>query len=349
MTYTQLSNGSKGEEVRKLQNTLINKGYDVGSSGADGIYGDDTEGAVRQYQRDNGLTEDGIAGNNTLGKLYGGAAGNTANANTDAVAQNAMAAIEQAQKAPDYNAQIDTIVSEIMGRDAFSYDVENDEMYAQLSDLYKSLGQDAMEDTMAQGAHLTGGYGNTYAQAAGQQQYGKYMQDLNGMVPDLYNMALSRYQAEGDELYSKLGALGDLSDMQYERQKDSYDNLVSLITTTGYTPTSAELIEAGMSKEQASSYKGYYDRMMAEEASSGGSSGGGGGGRSSGGSSGGGSVDHDNKVIQAFERTFNNSNNLSYSGNAAAIEKHLNNGTITEAEAEYLLDLLETNLRRIGS
>ena len=66
----QYSRGSSGTEVEKLQNALIAAGYDVGSTKADGVYGKNTEAAVKAYQKDNGLTVDGIAGKNTLGALY---------------------------------------------------------------------------------------------------------------------------------------------------------------------------------------------------------------------------------------------------------------------------------------
>ena len=68
---TNLSKGSKGDEVVKLQNALIEAGYDVGSTGAYGSFGSKTLAAVKQYQKDNGLQVDGIAGKNTLGSLYG--------------------------------------------------------------------------------------------------------------------------------------------------------------------------------------------------------------------------------------------------------------------------------------
>ena len=56
-TYTMLSNGSRGDEVKKLQTSLINAGYNVGSTGADGIYGSATENAVRKYQQANAKQE----------------------------------------------------------------------------------------------------------------------------------------------------------------------------------------------------------------------------------------------------------------------------------------------------
>ena len=66
-----LKNGSTGSDVKKLQQSLIDAGYDVGKTGADGIYGPKTTEAVRQYQKDNGLSVDGIAGPKTMGSMYG--------------------------------------------------------------------------------------------------------------------------------------------------------------------------------------------------------------------------------------------------------------------------------------
>ena len=64
---TTLRNGSTGSQVKNLQAALAENGYDVGN--LDGVYGKKTEAAVKQYQKDHGLTVDGIAGKNTLGSL----------------------------------------------------------------------------------------------------------------------------------------------------------------------------------------------------------------------------------------------------------------------------------------
>ena len=61
--------GMTNENVRYAQTKLINKGYSVGSSGADGIFGAGTEQAVKQFQADNGLTADGMIGPATWKKL----------------------------------------------------------------------------------------------------------------------------------------------------------------------------------------------------------------------------------------------------------------------------------------
>lgn len=59
--------GSRGEEVRKIQQKLKNWGYYSG--GVDGIYGTQTQNAVKSFQRKNGLTADGIAGKATLNAM----------------------------------------------------------------------------------------------------------------------------------------------------------------------------------------------------------------------------------------------------------------------------------------
>ena len=64
-----LKRGSKGDYVTLLQTKLLNRGYDLGKCGVDGDFGKATEAAVKQFQRDCGLTEDGIVGESTWLKL----------------------------------------------------------------------------------------------------------------------------------------------------------------------------------------------------------------------------------------------------------------------------------------
>lgn len=61
-TLSQL--GSRGQEVRQIQQKLKELGLYSGS--VDGIYGTATQKAVRQFQKNCGLTVDGIAGRKTL-------------------------------------------------------------------------------------------------------------------------------------------------------------------------------------------------------------------------------------------------------------------------------------------
>ena len=59
--------GSRGEEVKAIQQELKDRGLYQGS--VDGIFGSATEAAVKKFQKQQGLTADGIAGPQTLKKL----------------------------------------------------------------------------------------------------------------------------------------------------------------------------------------------------------------------------------------------------------------------------------------
>ena len=67
---------------------------------------------------------------------------------------------------------------------------------------------------------MTGGYGNSYAQQAGQQAYQGYLQGLNDKIPELYNLALQRYQMEGDKLQNAYNMLGNERNFAYGQYQD---------------------------------------------------------------------------------------------------------------------------------
>lgn len=62
-----LKMGSSGSQVRTLQTKLNRWGYNCGS--VDGIFGSKTQTAVKQFQKNNGLTADGIVGAKTAAAL----------------------------------------------------------------------------------------------------------------------------------------------------------------------------------------------------------------------------------------------------------------------------------------
>ena len=117
------------------------------------------------------------------------------------------------------------VLNQWMNRQPFQYDVNNDALYQQYKDRYMRAGQMAMKDTIGQASALTGGYGNSYATAAGNLAYNEYLAKLNDKVPELYQMAYEQYQDEGDRLkdaYAMLyGAERDaVADKQFQDQFD---------------------------------------------------------------------------------------------------------------------------------
>ena len=55
-----LKKGMRGDEVRQLQERLQKLGYDLGSAGADGIFGPKTQEALNKFKEQYGLTVDGV-------------------------------------------------------------------------------------------------------------------------------------------------------------------------------------------------------------------------------------------------------------------------------------------------
>ena len=112
-------------------------------------------------------------------------------------------------------AMLDDVMSKILNREKFSYDLNGDALYQQYKDMYVNQGKMASADVMGQAAAMTGGYGNSYSASVGNQAYQASLQQLNNVVPQLYQMALDQYNQEGQNLYSQYGLLSDDRSTQY--------------------------------------------------------------------------------------------------------------------------------------
>ena len=85
--------GSRGEEVKQIQTKLKRWGYYNGN--VDGIYGSQTQEAVRYFQRKNGLSVDGIAGPKTLEAMgiYSSSSNNSSSSTTNSNDVNLLARV----------------------------------------------------------------------------------------------------------------------------------------------------------------------------------------------------------------------------------------------------------------
>jgi hypothetical protein len=136
-------------------------------------------------------------------------------------------------------AHLDSLINKILNRPAFSYDFNSDAIYQQYRDKYIKQGQMAMADTMGQAAAMTGGYGNSYATSAGYQAYQASLENLNDIIPELYAMALERYNMEGQVLKDQYAALADDRNADYGMWADDYNRLLSQLEYyTGVADTS---------------------------------------------------------------------------------------------------------------
>lgn len=119
-----------------------------------------------------------------------------------------------------WQTSLNDTLNKILNREKFTYDLNGDALYQQYKNQYTTQGVQAMMDTMGQAQSMTGGYGNSYAQTAGQQAYHGYLQQLNDKVPELYQLALNQYNREGDDLYTQYGLFADREGLDYGRYRD---------------------------------------------------------------------------------------------------------------------------------
>lgn len=227
-----------------------------------------------------------------------------------------------------YTDQINSLVSKLLNRDSFSYDYKTDPTYQQYAETYQREGNRAMQDTMAEAAAQTGGLASSYAVTAANQANNNYMAQLADKIPELEQLAYSRYQDDLSNDLSNLSVLQSLDSTDYSRyqddlnqyntdrsfnygiysddrayeqqdKEDSYDLAIAMINA-GAMPSSEILRKAGISSDDATSM---YDAVLAAAASTGSSSGGGGGYYSS--DSGDGTGSNTDSTTQIYEDMYN--------------------------------------------
>ena len=220
MAYSTLQLGSTGADVRTLKRLLNSAGFSLNE---DETFDEATSQAVSSYQAANRLTANGTADAATWAKLAANAVtampgGMSAAENVKYLENNRPAAYSSA-----YAARLDEMLNDILNREKFSYNPVEDDLYKRFRDQYLYMGIRAMNDARGGAASLTGGYDNSYAEAAGQQAYQNHVAQMSNKIPELYQLALSAYDAETGRLNDRLGALTEAEKTAYDRYKDDMD------------------------------------------------------------------------------------------------------------------------------
>ncbi len=239
MAYSTISYGSSGSDVKKLQEALNAQGY---SLAVDGQFGSKTQAAVRDYQKKNGLSVDGIVGKNTWSSLNskGSSSKSTSTKKTAAAAtakateprpeykkskevQSAENALSQWESTKPgayeskYSGQIESLLNDILNREDFSYKLNADPLYEQYREQYAQNGKRAMMDTVGNAAALTGGYASSYAVTAGNEAYDEYLKALGDIALDLRDRAYIQYTDKGDKMVEDVTLLRSLEGDDYDR------------------------------------------------------------------------------------------------------------------------------------
>ena len=124
----------------------------------------------------------------------------------------------------NYGTTLNGLMDKIVNQKDFSYDFNADAMYQQYKDNYSQLGKQAMMDTAANAAALSGGFNNSYATTAAAQANQQYLSQLNNVIPELYQLALDKYQLDTDRLYNQYSVVSAQDDREYGRYQDKVSN-----------------------------------------------------------------------------------------------------------------------------
>lgn len=121
-----------------------------------------------------------------------------------------------------YSNEIQNILNTIQNRPQFNTDdVFKSDLYTTMRQQAIQNGQKSMRDTMGSAQAATGGYGSTYAQAAGQQAYDNALANFNNTTLDIYDRVYNQYLQEGQELYNQLNMYNNQDSIDYNRYRDT--------------------------------------------------------------------------------------------------------------------------------
>ena len=199
--------------------------------------------------------------------------------------QNAWKQYEANNKVADwtggtYGQSLKDQMDKINNRKQFTYDLNGDALYQQYKDQYMTQGRLASADAIGQASAMTGGYGNSYAATVGNQAYQGYLQKLNDVVPELYNMAYNRYQQEGQDMKDMLAMYESAYGREYGEHRDKvsdYNTTVARLYDIynndrtyyrGIFDSDRDFYNTSLNNEKTWNYglqKDAYDTKIAEE------------------------------------------------------------------------------------
>lgn len=180
-------------------------------------------GTTTYYNRNNSNPSSASEASAVLGNVVSSAPGQY---KASEAVQNAYGQLQNTlnnkpgQYQSNYQSTLDGLLDKIVNQKDFSYDFNADALYQNYKNQYMQQGKQAMLDTQAAASALTGGYGSSYATSAGSQAYQQYLTQLNDRIPELYNLALQKYQMDTDKLYNQYSAVGQQEDRSYGQHRD---------------------------------------------------------------------------------------------------------------------------------
>lgn len=120
-----------------------------------------------------------------------------------------------------YAGQMDELLGQILNRDKFRYNAQDDPLYQQYLEQYLREGNRSMQDTLGAVSARTGGLASSWAQTAAQEANDYYASQAADKIPELYQLAYDMYLKDLDGKVQDLGLLQNMSNSQYDRYRDT--------------------------------------------------------------------------------------------------------------------------------
>lgn len=113
---------------------------------------------------------------------------------------------------------------------SFDWNAEGSTEYQGYKEKAKREGQRQMENTQGAYSANTGGYANSYAQAAGQRVYNQKMEELAEKIPSLRQTALNNWSDNQERTMNQISLLQGLDDTSYQRYRDRVSDRYNFLT-----------------------------------------------------------------------------------------------------------------------
>ena len=255
-TGSLVSGGKVSNSAGKISNSTVNRANEIGQYFSNGIGGAITNGAknlltaAAEYAKNNQVQTQAAQPVQQVAQTTPAATQTTTNAPTTytptwdvpaltevepyyesdevkalrQIYQNYLDGKDKPVYESQYADTIKNLADKIANRKEFSYDFDADPMYQQYKDQYQRQAQLGMQNSMAQAAALTGGYGNSYASTAGNLAYQENMSQLNNVIPQLYQLAYDKYNNDLAGQRADLSMYQGLEDTDYGRYRDSVND-----------------------------------------------------------------------------------------------------------------------------
>lgn len=112
----------------------------------------------------------------------------------------------------------------------FNWSAEDSSDYQTQKDYYRREGEKAQENSQGAFSANTGGYSNSFAQAAGQRAYGQYMDALAEKIPGLRSTARQNWQEQQEQTLNQISLLKGFDDTAYARFRDKVSDNYDFMT-----------------------------------------------------------------------------------------------------------------------